>query len=106
MQLKGTLLKYFFNNYLIFPSTLHNFLSTINFKEKYSDINFLNINENTNSFINNNSDFIVYSVPNMIALWVIFLVLFKVTYRMKVSKLFRKYSLFAVVLFMIFEGNI
>ena len=106
MQLKGTLLKSFFNRYLNFPSALNFYFASLSFKGNYTDIAFLGVGADSNSFLANNSDLFVYSLPNALASWMLLLALFRLTYQRRLSKLFRKYSLFAVLVFFVFEGNI
>lgn len=104
MNIKGTLLKAFFDRYLSFPAALSAFFTSLNFKGSYTDIAFLTVSKD-NGFLSNNSEIFIYSLPNALASWLLLLVLFRLTYQRKVSKLLRKYSLCAVALFLVFEGN-
>ena len=51
MQLKGTLLKSFFDTYLKFPSALSDFFESLDFKSNYKDILFLSVSTNSSSFL-------------------------------------------------------
>jgi hypothetical protein len=51
MQLKGNLLKSFFDSYLKFPSALSDFFGSLNFKSNYKDIAFLSVSTDSSGFL-------------------------------------------------------
>ena len=57
-------------------------------------------------FIENNVNIIFYSLPFFVILKIIFYSLFRFSYNVKISKIFRKYSMKGIILLMIFDGNI
>jgi hypothetical protein len=66
----------------------------------------LEINEDGSGFFANNYNILVYSLPLIIMIEVIFFSLFHLTKNHPFSKIFRKYYFFGILLFMFFEGNI
>ena len=57
-------------------------------------------------FFANNLEFFYYELPVMFAVYLIFLLIFKLLFNFRVSKYIRKYSLYGILIFIIYEGNV
>jgi len=57
-------------------------------------------------FFANNLEFFYYELPIMFLSYLLLSLLFKLLFKFRISKYFRKYSLYGILLFIICEGNL
>jgi hypothetical protein len=63
-------------------------------------------NPGGNGFFANNLDYLYFTLPSIIVIYLLLHLLFKVSSQFRISKLFRKYSFLGIFLVIVFEGNV
>lgn len=71
----------------------------------YSDAHFLSRNPNGVGFFSNNLDFFFYKLPTLLLIYLGLYLAFRAFFNLRVSVYLRKYSFPAILLLMIYEGN-
>jgi hypothetical protein len=72
----------------------------------YTAADILSKNPNGLSFFSNNLDFFFYELPGSILIYLILSLIFKMLFNYRVSIFLRKYSLYGLILMVIYEGNV
>lgn len=84
----------------------NNLLDALDRKQVYSGDFFLSRNSNGIGFFANNLDFFYYKVPVLFVGYLLLSLMFKVLFNYRLSRYFRKYSFYGIILLIIYEGNI
>ena len=63
-------------------------------------------NPNGIGFFANNFEFFFYELPVTLLTYFLFQLIFKTLFNYRISKYFRKYAFYGILMFIIYEGNI
>ena len=78
----------------------------LNLERNYTSPEFLERNPNGIGFFANNLEFFFFELPGIILIYIVLALLFRLIFHYEVSKFIRKYSLYGLILLVIFEGNV
>ena len=87
-------------------SAYEGMMGSLDRQKDYTPHDFLEKNENGIGFFANNLEFFFFELPGIIMVYIAFSLLFRLLFNFRVSRLIRKHSLWGVIIFIIFEGNV